>query len=166
MAECQLPKLNTRVRFPSPAPQRRSKVRFAPTPFYSFRKNGIIRPLPCAFFPNATVGLAFGFGKPFGWGHLYCLTITYELSPFFEEFFRKTDILFSESLAAQGFSIFLFKLGEPCTVVLVVRNVIHVGGPHSVSKSGTFPAESHHAVGHCVRVDLHEPLISTAIRTD
>ncbi len=32
MAECQLPKLNTRVRFPSPAP-RRSKVRFAPAFF-------------------------------------------------------------------------------------------------------------------------------------
>ena len=51
MAERQLPKLNTRVRFPSPAP-RRSKVRFAPT-FFVYGKN-VIRPLPCSSVSNRT----------------------------------------------------------------------------------------------------------------
>ena len=66
MAECQLPKLNTGVRFPSPAP-RRSKVRFAPTSFYARGKKDVIRPLPCSSFPTATryAGLAVG-GPPCG----------------------------------------------------------------------------------------------------
>ena len=66
MVECQLPKLNTGVRFPSPAP-RRSKVRFAPTSFYARDKKDVIRPLPCSSFPTATrcAGLAVG-GPPCG----------------------------------------------------------------------------------------------------
>ena len=59
MAECQLPKLNTGVRFPSPAP-RRSKVRFAPTSFYARGKKDVIRPLPCSSFPTATRCAAVG----------------------------------------------------------------------------------------------------------
>ena len=35
MAECQLPKLNTGVRFPSPAPSRSKRLSFAPTYFIS-----------------------------------------------------------------------------------------------------------------------------------
>ena len=64
MVECQLPKLNTGVRFPSPAP-RRSKVRFAPTSFYARDKKDVIRPLPCSSFPTATRWLAVG-GPPCG----------------------------------------------------------------------------------------------------
>ena len=41
---------------------RRSKVRFAPTFFYSCGTKNVIRPLPCSSFPNRTrcAGLRFG----------------------------------------------------------------------------------------------------------
>ena len=47
----------------TPAPPRRSKVRFAPTSFYSHGKKNAIRPLPCSSFPTATcfTGLAVAF---------------------------------------------------------------------------------------------------------
>ena len=56
----------TRVRIPPAAP-RRSKVRFAPTSFYTCGKKDVIRPLPCSSFPTATrcAGLAVG-GPPCG----------------------------------------------------------------------------------------------------
>ena len=41
------------VRVPSGAP-RRSKVRFAPTTFYTCGKKVVIRPLPCSSSPNRT----------------------------------------------------------------------------------------------------------------
>ena len=55
-----------RVQIPPSAP-RRSKVRFAPTPFYACGKKDVIRPLPCSSFPTATrcAGLAVG-GPPCG----------------------------------------------------------------------------------------------------
>ena len=52
-----------RVRFPPPAP-RRSKVRFAPTPFYACGKKDAIRPLPCSSFPKLNP-LALGFNFVF-----------------------------------------------------------------------------------------------------
>ena len=37
-----------------PLPPRRSKVRFAPTSFYTYGPKDVIRPLPCSSFPNRT----------------------------------------------------------------------------------------------------------------
>ena len=53
----------TWVRIP-PSPPRRSKVRFAPTSFYTCGKKDVIRPLPCSSFPTATRCAGLAVGEP------------------------------------------------------------------------------------------------------
>ena len=82
-------------------------ISFATT--FLFKKSSLIHSVaPPLQTEPAALGFGLVLGKPFGWAHLCCFTITYELSPFFEQSFRKTDFLFSEILAAQGFPIFCF----------------------------------------------------------
>ena len=59
----------------------RSKVRFAPTSFYTHGKKDIIRPLPCSSFPNRTrcAGLRFGFGCELGNCGTYNTVVMFQL---------------------------------------------------------------------------------------
>ena len=63
MAECQLPKLNTRVRFPSPAPARR-KRRIACDEFFHFIPKLIAYSLCCSSLQNRTRFAELRFCEP------------------------------------------------------------------------------------------------------